>query len=69
MTDKWKIVRTDNFNREHVPDRLVADGITSESEGRTMVKALQATCTEYDQDWYVLVPEDYVLKRGMEDMA
>lgn len=64
-----KIVAVDNSARESVADRLVAEGIRNEQEGETMLKALQATCSEHGSTWYQLKPDDYRLSRGMEDLV
>ncbi len=58
-----KIVRTDNLDRDYVPDKLVASNV-SEHEGDIMVKALRATCTDDGTYWYLLVEDSYRLKDG-----
>lgn len=64
-----KLVAVDNFNRDEVADRLVADNITDEREGLLILKALRATCDEYSTTWYKLMPDYYRLSRGMEDLV
>lgn len=63
-----KIIRTDNLNRESVADGIVAVNITCSAEGNVMLEALRATCDEYSLIWYQLVPDDYILSRGMADL-
>ena len=62
-----KIVRTDNYARETVPEYLVAENIKSEQEAKIMVKALRDTCSEDNPNWYKLVADDYELWRGMAE--
>jgi hypothetical protein len=64
-----KIVCTDNFARETVADRLVAENIANVEECRVMVDALQKTCISGGPHWYVMKPDSYVLSRGMEDFV
>lgn len=56
-----KIIWCDNFDRETVSERLVADNIQSLREGELMLEALTKTCTETGSNWYRLEPDDYVL--------
>lgn len=64
-----KIIWTDGFNRESVADKLVAENVR-EHEGKIMIKALESACKGGDEsDWYMLVPDDYRLSRGMEDLV
>lgn len=62
-----KIVCTDNYARETVADRLIADNIKSEPEAKTMVDALNAA--RYDSDWYVIKADADPLWRGMEELV
>lgn len=64
-----KIIQCDNFAREDQPEHLVADNITSESLGKIMLEALQATCHAEGSVWYKMVPNDYRLSRGMADLV
>jgi hypothetical protein len=58
-----KIVWTDNFDRETVSERVVAEGIRSRREGEVMLDALRATNRDPgDPNWYKLVEDDYVLR-------
>ena len=63
-----KIVAVDNLAREAVADRIVAVNIVNAEEADIMVTALQETCNEGGHTWYRLVPDDYVLCRGMADL-
>lgn len=56
-----KIVWTDNFARDNVSERLVAENIKHKSEAEAMLKGLQDTCTELGSSWYKLEQDDYVL--------
>ena len=55
-----KIVWTDNFARDNVSEVLVASNVR-EHEAPILLKALEATCTSDNPDWYKLVPDDYEL--------
>jgi len=55
-----KIVWTDNFNRETISEKLVADHVRVH-ESQIIIEALQKSCRHGDDDWYKLVPDDYVL--------
>ncbi len=62
-----KIIAVDNFARETVADRLVAENV-SDTEGQIMVRALRATCHGTSSTWYELKDDDFVLSRGMADL-
>lgn len=65
-----KIIRCDNFDRDHIPDELVADNISSKIEAEIMLRALQAKNSDpNDPTWYKLVEDDYELKKEIEDHA
>ena len=64
-----KIIAVDNYARETVADRLVADNITIPSEAKIMLDALQKTCGRASSIWYHVRPDDYVLSRGMADIV
>lgn len=53
-----KIFWTDNFARDTVSERLVADNIGNELEGKIMLKALQSTCTSAGSSWYRSAKDD-----------
>lgn len=64
-----KIIRVDNFDRETVADRLVAEKV-GEVEGKVMRDALQAKFGGEDSSYYYkLVPDDHKLWRGMEELV
>ena len=59
-----KIVREDNFNRDYIPDYLVAENIQSEYYANVMCKALnQKYGSARAQFFFVVKPDDYALKR------
>lgn len=65
-----KIICTDNFNQETIADRLVAKDIINESEADTMCQALNDKYSgEMAHDWFRVVPDDYRLSLGMEDLV
>lgn len=62
-----KIICTDNYARESVADRLVAENINSDREANFMLAALKSTA--YETDFYQLVADDYQIWRGMEELV
>lgn len=65
-----KIIAVDNLNRETVADTLVAENVT-EFYGQPMVSGLNAAlCTDdMAPRFFRLVPDEYRLSRGMEDLV
>jgi len=64
-----KIIATDNFHRDSVADWLVAENIKDEAYARTIADALNTHHSGPDASWYfVAVPDDRVLSKGLEDM-
>lgn len=62
-----KIVRIDNFDREIIPDKLVAENITSAAYAEVMCKALCAKySSEQGSDYFVVRPDDYKLREFKE---
>lgn len=66
-----KIVGVDNHAQESVADLLVAENITNKSYAEVMVAALNAKyCTDdHAPRFYQIMPDEYVLSRGMEDLV
>lgn len=62
-----KIICVDNYDRESVADRLVAENVKSLDEARIIVQALNAKRSH--NDWYALRADDYKLWRGMEELV
>lgn len=62
-----KIICKDNYDRESVADRLVAESITSHQEADFMLAALKSIASR--DDYYQIVPDDYKLWRGMEELV
>ena len=60
-----KIIAVDNFNRDHVDDILIAEGIKEEEWGTCMLDALNAKFCDYDSApyFYRLVEDNYELKK------
>lgn len=65
----WKIIQTDRYDRKIYPEVLVADNIEWFELGELMIEALRNNPKRADDIWYKLVPEDYKLWRGMEDLV
>lgn len=65
-----KIVCKDNYCREFVADRLVAEGIKLEVEARAMCDALTHKYGGEDsEEYFEIVPDDYELWRGMRELV
>lgn len=65
-----KIVCTDNYARDTVADRLVAEGVKHEGEALAMAAGLNgAFGGENSPNYYKAVPDDYRLWRGMEELV
>lgn len=63
-----KIIGTDNLARESVADILVAENVR-EFYAAAMVEGLNKRfCQGDDGIFFKLVPDDYRLSRGMEDL-
>jgi len=65
---RLKIIAVDNFDREYVADTLIAENV-NEYMGKRIVDALNEKEHESSQDFFRLVPDDYVLWRGMEELV
>jgi len=64
-----KIICKDNFDRESVADSLVADNV-NEFYGKHIVNFFNDRFShDYSPNFYVLVPDSYVLWRGMGEFA
>jgi hypothetical protein len=63
-----KIIVVDNYGRESVADRLVAENV-SEYWGKRIVNMLNDKEHDDSQDYFKLVDDDYTLWRGMEELV
>lgn len=59
-----KIIQCDNFDRDHVPDKLIAENVPEEYAG-VMCDALREEFSSgpNPMDWFRVVPDDYELKQ------
>lgn len=64
-----KIICTDNYARESVADRLVAENVQYEREAQMIVDALNLHPSRSHSDYYVIKNDDYKLWRGMEELV
>ena len=56
-----KIVQVDNFNRDTVSDKLIAENV-NEYFGKFLVEALNKKYVDdYSPEYYRLMPDDYKL--------
>lgn len=68
-----KIVAVDNLNRESVADRLLSGGIPNTDHHRSKAQEFcdwlnTFSCDNYGGRFHRLLPDDYRLSRGMEDL-
>ena len=68
MADFWKVIGTDNLDRESVADTLLCEKIT-ETQAVSIADVMNAGHGENAYYWYVAVPQDHRLSRGMEDLV
>jgi hypothetical protein len=66
-----KIVATDNFGREAVAEFMVAENIRDENYANIMCEALNKKYCDHDGaiTHYKVMPDDYKLWRGMEELV
>jgi len=63
-----KVIGVDNFGRETVADHLVAEGLSDEEAKRMCDELNTKHGGEGAFIWYRVMPDDYRLWRGMEDL-
>lgn len=67
-----KIIGTDNLNRDEVKDRLFMEGV-NESDVPFAIRVCESLndmlCHDHGGTFYKIVPDDYRLSRGMEDLV
>lgn len=56
----WKVIATDNFNREYISDWLVKDNITKE-EASQIVEEYNSKLNDHSPWYYKAVPEYHKL--------
>lgn len=64
-----KIIRVSNFNIETEAEYVVADNIKHEKQANIMCNALNVDVGPQSDDYFRVVPDDYVLWRGMADIV
>lgn len=62
-----KIICTDNYARESVADRLVAENVKNDDEAQFIIEALNSRAGH--AEYYVIRDDDYKLWRGMEELV
>lgn len=63
-----KLILVDNFNREHIADVLVEDNL-DEKEANEKANKYNDEHRNMNWDWFdKVVPYDYKLWRGMEEL-
>lgn len=67
--EMWKIIKVDSYDRENRAQRLVMEGISHQDLGVAIVKLLNEHPFRSDEDYFRLVPWDFVLWRGMEEFV
>ena len=61
-----KVIAMDNFNRDHVADKLIAENL-DRFTAEAMTNEMNESCNELSSYWHVVVDDDYELHLGMED--
>lgn len=65
----WKIVSTDNYDRESRAEYLIAENFRSKDEANVCCAALQNAWGRNSEAWPVVRPQAYVLWRGMAEFV
>lgn len=55
-----KVIKVDNFDREFYDDILIQDGLY-EREAQALADMLNSKLSQYSEDYYMAVSDDYVL--------
>lgn len=63
-----KIISVDNFGRESVADKLIAENV-SEYWGKYIVIMLNEKQHDDSPNYFKLVDDDYILWRGMDELV
>jgi hypothetical protein len=58
-----KVIQTDNFDRDWIPDKLIADGLT-ENQAVYLAAEKNAAASPYGDAFFRAVPDDYKLSEG-----
>lgn len=61
MPQLYKVIISDNLDRESVSDRLYKENLSKEEADKIAEDLNNAKSTYLDLDWYKSVPQDYVL--------
>lgn len=64
-----KIVCVDNYARESIADRLVAENIALKDEADAICESLNENAGNDSNYFYKVVEDDYRLWRGMEELV
>jgi len=65
---KMKIIAVDNFGRESIADKLIAENV-SEYWGKFIVDLMNDKQHDDSLNFFRLVNDDYKLWRGMEELV
>lgn len=60
----YQVIRVDNYNRDNIPDYVLATGIKRRCDADLIVEALNAEITQHDADYYKVFDSSYVPKTG-----
>jgi hypothetical protein len=71
MTDNptWKVVGVDNFARETVADKLVAENFNNKNFAELLASVLNSKSGPNPSIYYDVKPGDYRLWSGMEEFV
>lgn len=62
-----KIIKVDNFGREYIADKLIAENVDSVWDNH-IINFLNDAEGEDSPNYFMLVEDDYNLWRGMEEL-
>jgi len=62
-----KVIQTDNYNRDTVAEKLIAENLPKD-EAEAMAKSLNTAEGQHSDRYFIVVDEEYTLWRGMEEL-
>jgi hypothetical protein len=65
----WKVVAVDNYARETVADKLLAESIPHEHLAKIIADHFNSMRAWGDDRYFRVFPNDYQLSLGMEDLV
>jgi hypothetical protein len=62
-----KLIKVDGLNRDSIADVLIQEDLTEEDGQRLLSEYIARHGSDFV--WFLLVPDDHRLSRGMEDLV